>query len=428
MIAVAKPAGAEGGLQGIKTIEELNIHAKRVFIRLDLNVPMKKGEITDDTRIRGALPTIQYALKEKAKIILASHLGRPKGDTPEDRAKYSLAPVGQRLSELLNLDVLLFEDPNGEGIKGMVSGLSEKQILLLENTRFAPGEEKNSMEMATHLASFTEVYIDDAFGAIHRAHATVSALPSLIKERGIGFLIQKEVTWLDKLLNVKEKPFLTLLGGAKVSDKIGVIENLMEKVDSFVIGGAMAYTFLAAQGISVGKSLVEKDKIHLAQDLLKRFKNRDKKLILPVDHIVATEFKANTPTQATPTAAIPDGMMALDIGPKTTNLIEEEISKAKIIFWNGPMGAFEIPPFEKGTFKVATALANSKATTVVGGGDSVTAVESAGVASKISHISTGGGASLEYLEGRSLPGLEVLRQNDFRVDLKMPEPSENDIQ
>jgi phosphoglycerate kinase len=419
--------GSTVGLQGIKTIEELNINARRVFIRLDLNVPMKGGEITDDTRIRGALPTIKYALERKAKIVLASHLGRPKGDTPADRAKYSLSAVGQKLSELLNLDVLLFEDPNGEGIKGMVSGLGEKQILLLENTRFAPGEEKNSMEMASNLASFTEVYIDDAFGAIHRAHCTVSALPSLIKERGIGFLIQKEITWLDKLLNAKEKPFLTLLGGAKVSDKIGVIENLMEKVDSFVIGGAMAYTFLAAQDIDVGKSLVENDKIHLAQDLLRRFKNRGKKLILPADHIVAKEFKANPATQITPTAAIPEGMMALDIGPKTVALIQEEISKAKIIFWNGPMGAFETPPFEKGTFAVAHAITSSKATTVVGGGDSVTAVEAAGVASKVSHISTGGGASLEYLEGRKLPGLEVLRQTDFRKELEKPEPQEDDI-
>ena len=265
-----------GGLQGIRTIEELNVQEKKVFIRLDLNVPMKGKEITDETRIRAALPTIRYALERKARIVLASHLGRPKGDTQEDRAKFSLGPVGERLSELLDLDVILFEDPNGEGIRGLLSALSDKQILLLENTRFAPGEEKNSMEMAANLAHFTEVYINDAFGALHRAHSTVAALPSLVKEKGIGFLIQKEIMWLDKLLLAKEKPFLTLLGGAKVSDKIGVIENLMEKIDSFAIGGAMAYTFLAAQGIHVGKSLVEKDKIHLAQDLLTRFKNRNK--------------------------------------------------------------------------------------------------------------------------------------------------------
>jgi phosphoglycerate kinase len=424
---MTKPAG----LKGIKTIEELNITEKKVFIRLDLNVPMKDGpkgrEITDDTRIRGAIPTIKYALERKARIVLASHLGRPKGK-PEDREKFSLAPVGQRLSELLNVDVILFEDPNGEGIKGLLSSLSEKKVLLLENTRFAAGEEKNSMEMAANLASFTEVYINDAFGAIHRAHCTVSALPSLVKEKGVGFLIEKEITWLDKLLHNPQKPFMAILGGAKVSDKMGVIENLMEKVDSFVIGGAMAYTFLAAQDIHIGKSLVEKDKIHLAQDLLKRFKNRGKKLILPVDHIVASELKTGVATQTTPTAAIPDGLMGLDIGPKTINLIREEVRNAKIIFWNGPMGAFETKPFEKGTFAVAQFLAQSEAITVVGGGDSVTAVEEAGVAADMSHISTGGGASLEYLEGRKMPGLEVLRQTGPNVEaFKVEEPAEDDI-
>jgi phosphoglycerate kinase len=405
------------GLRGIKTIEELDLTSKRVFIRLDLNVPMKNGIITDDTRIRAALPTVKYAISKKAKIILASHLGRPKGDTQEDRAKFSLAAVGQRLSELLDLDIILFEDPNGEGIKALLTGLNDKQLILLENTRFAPGEEKNSIDMAANLASFTEVYIDDAFGAIHRAHATVAALPSLVKVKGIGFLIQKEVTWLDKLLHAKEKPFLTILGGAKVSDKIGVIENLMERVDSFVIGGAMAYTFLAAQDIPVGKSLVEKDKLHIAQDLLKRFKNRDKKLILPVDHVIASQLRAGVETKVTPTAAIPQDMMGLDIGPKTIDLVKAEVARAKIIFWNGPMGAFETEPFEKGTFAVAKALAESKVTTVVGGGDSVTAVEEAGFANQMSHISTGGGASLEYLEGRKLPGLEVLRETDFREGL-----------
>jgi phosphoglycerate kinase len=396
------------GLKGIKTIDELEIRGKRVFLRLDLNVPMKNQQITDDTRIRGAIPTIEYAMKQKAKVVLASHLGRPKG-TPEDREKYSLEAVGNRLSDLLNKEVILFDDPNGEGIRGVLSGLADNQVLLLENTRFAPGEEKNSMDMAANLASFTEVYVDDAFGAIHRAHATVAALPSLVRNRGIGFLIKREVEMLDTLLHGAKHPFMALLGGAKVSDKMGVIDNLMERVDTFVIGGAMAYTFLAAQDIVVGKSLVEKDKIHLAKDLLERFRHRKKKLILPVDHVVASELKAGVPSQKTPTPAIPDGLMGLDIGPKTIELIKAELSTAKTIFWNGPMGAFETKPFEAGTFAVAKAMAECKAITVVGGGDSVTAVEQAGLSAKMSHISTGGGASLEYLEGKSLPGLEVLR-------------------
>ena len=407
------PSAVSPGLVGIKSIEELDIREKSVFIRLDLNVPLKKAVIADDTRIRGALPTIKYAMDRKAKIVLASHLGRPKGG-PEDREKFSLEPVARRLHELLNVDVVLFDDPNGEGIKGVLKGLGENQILLLENTRFAPGEEKNSMEMAANLASFTDVYIDDAFGAIHRAHCTVQALPSLVKVKGIGFLIQKEIQVLDGLLHNTKKPFLSLLGGAKVSDKIDVIENLLEKVDGFVIGGAMAYTFLAAQEIAIGNSLVEKDKIHLAKEILERLRLRGKKLILPVDHVVAKELKENVAVQTTNTSAIPAGMMGLDIGPKTIELIKKEIDGAKLIFWNGPMGAFETPPFEKGTFAVAHAVAQSKALTVVGGGDSVTAVEEAGVAKQIGHISTGGGASLEYLEGKKLPGLEVLRA-DRRV-------------
>ncbi len=396
------------GLKGIKTIEELPIEGKRVFLRLDLNVPLKGKEITDDTRIRGALPTIKYALAKKTKLILASHLGRPK--KREDFWKYSLEPVASRLSELLDKEVVLFDDPMGDGIKGMVAGLKDNQILLLENTRFAPEEEKNSMEMATLVSSYADVYVNDAFGAIHRAHATVDAVPKMFKFRGIGFLIKKEVEMLDRLLFHAEKPFLTILGGAKVSDKMGVIENLMEKVDGFVIGGAMAYTFLAAQGINVGNSLVEKEKIHLAKDLLERFRLRKKSLALPVDHVIAEKLEANVPTKTTPTAAIPDGFMGLDIGPKTIELIKAEVSKAKTIFWNGPMGAFETPPFEMGTFSVARSLSECKAFTVVGGGDSVTAVEEAGVAEKMGHISTGGGASLEYLEGAKLPGLEALRQ------------------
>lgn len=395
------------GLAGIKTIEELDISEKRVFIRCDFNVPLKDGRITDDTRIRAALPTIKYALQKKAKIVLASHLGRPKSH--DDRSKYSLLPVGNRLSELLGIEVILFEDPNGEGIKAITSGLNDHQVVLLENTRFAPEEEKNSMDMAANLSNFTEVYINDAFGAIHRAHCTVAALPSLVAQKGIGFLIKKEIEMLDKLLTNPQHPFLAILGGAKVSDKMGVIDNLMERVDIFAIGGAMAYTFLAAQDITVGSSLVEKDKIHLAKDLIKRFKLRGKTLVLPTDHVTASELKSGVHTSTTPTAAIGAGAMGLDIGPKTIEAIKKEINRAKTVFWNGPMGAFETKPFEVGTFSVAKALAEASAITIVGGGDSVTAVEQAGVAAKMTHISTGGGASLEYLEGQKLPGLEVLR-------------------
>jgi phosphoglycerate kinase len=399
------------GLTSINNITDIELKDKRVFIRLDLNVPLKDGVIQDDTRIRGAIPTIQYALKQKAKVLLASHLGRPKG--VDDRKKLSLLPVGNRLSELLNLDVVLLEDPDGEGIKGLMGDLNEKRLLLLENTRFAEGEEKNSMEMAAGLASFTEVYIDDAFGAIHRAHATVEALPSLIPhaQKGIGFLIKKEVEMLDKLLTSAESPFIAILGGSKVSDKIDVISNLIDRVDTFIIGGAMAYTFLSAQGLAVGNSRVEKDKITLSKDLLERFRLRGKKIILPVDHVVAPELRINVNSKTVHTPAIPEGVMGLDIGPKTIELIKAELAKARTIFWNGPLGAFETSPFEVGTFAIARAMAEcTKATTVVGGGDSVTAVEAAGVASKMSHISTGGGASLEYLEGKKLPGLEILRK------------------
>lgn len=399
----------KSGLDGIKTIEDIDLREKRTFIRLDLNVPLKNGTISDDTRIRGALPTIQYAMKQKAKIVLASHLGRPKG-TPEDREKYSLMPVGNRLHDLLGVEVILFDDPDGEGIKGVLAGLNDNQILLLENTRFVPGEEKNSMDMASHLASFTEVYINDAFGTLHRAHATVAALPSLVKNKGVGFLVKKEIQMFDKLLHHPQHPFVALLGGAKVSDKIGVVENLMEKIDTLIVGGAMAYTFLAAQNFAVGSSLVEKDKVHLAKDLLERFRLRKKKLMLPLDHVVAKELKTGVATQVTPTTAIPDGLMGLDIGPKSIESIKAELRVAKTIFWNGPMGAFETPPFEAGTFAVARAMAESKAVTIVGGGDSVTAVEEAGLTEKMTHISTGGGASLEYLEGRKLPGLEALRE------------------
>jgi phosphoglycerate kinase len=282
--------------------------------------------------------------------------------------------------------------------------------MLLENSRFCPGEEKDSMEMAVSLASLTDVYINDGFGALHRAHATVHALPSLIKEKGIGYLVKKEIDIFDRLLNDIKRPFWAVLGGAKVSDKIGVIENLIEKVDGFVIGGAMAYTFLAAQKIAVGKSLVEKEKLSFARELLERLHAKGKKIILPVDHVVAMELKAGIPSRTTSGKEISENEMGLDIGPETINLIRQELSKAKTVFWNGPMGVFETAPFEKGTFELAKIIADVQGTTVVGGGDSVSAVKKSGLADKMTHISTGGGASLEYLEGIKLPGLEVLKK------------------
>lgn len=397
------------GLEGIKSIEELDLFEKKVFLRLDLNVPCKNGKIVDDTRIRGAIPTIKYLIDKKCKIIMASHMGRPK--TKEDFPKFSLEPVAERLSELLGVDVILLEDPMGEGIRGLIPSLGNTKLLLLENTRFVSGEESNSHQMASHFAGLVDAYVDDAFGAIHRAHATVDALPRLMKAKAVGFLIKKEVEMLDKIIHKGEHPIVAILGGAKVSDKIGVIENLMETVDCFVIGGAMAYTFLMAQGIAVGRSLVEKEKVNLAKELLHRFQKRNKKLVLPVDHVVATELKEGVATKVTDTQAVPADLAGFDIGPKTIELIKEALSKAKTVVWNGPMGAFETKPFEKGTFAVASLLSESKAFVLVGGGDSVTAVEQAGLASKMGHISTGGGASLEYLEGIKLPGLDALKND-----------------
>ena len=397
----------ESGLDGIRMITDFELKDRKTFIRLDLNVPMENGKITDDTRIRAALPTIRHALKEEAKVILSSHLGRPKGS---DRTPFSLGPVGERLAELLDVEVLLVEDPESDAPKGMLSGLKSNQIILLENIRFSEGEESNSHDLASTLASYTEVYINDAFGASHRAHASIVALPTIVKEKGIGFLMQKEIDMLDRLLHKTQKPFIAVLGGAKVSDKIGVIENLMDRVDTFIVGGAMAYTFLAAQNIAVGSSRVEKDKIKLAQELLGRIEARNKKIFLPVDHVVAQKF--DDPSTARPTTgpSIEDGWMALDIGPRTREVFQSEIQKGRTIFWNGPMGVFEKPPFEKGTFFIAETLAKMpSATTIVGGGDSAAAVKMSGLDEKMTHISTGGGASLEYLQGDRLPGLEVLR-------------------
>ncbi|MDX9731164.1 MAG: phosphoglycerate kinase, partial [Bdellovibrionales bacterium] len=402
------------GLQGIKSIEDFDLKDQRVFIRLDLNVPMS-GEpgglkITDDTRIRAALPTVKYALDKGAKVVLASHLGRPETDA--DRPQYTLEPVAARLGELLSCEVILIEEPTSDAPKALLPGLKPTQLLLLENVRFEKGETKNAAELANVIAGYTDIYINDAFGASHRAHSTIDALPRLIAKRGCGFLIKKEVECLNALMAAPAKPFVAIMGGAKVSDKIGVIESMLESVDTFLIGGAMAYTFLSAKGLPVGKSRVEKERLAFARELLGRLDARGKKLLLPVDHIVANDFLAPSQIETVDGESIPEGMMGLDIGPKTKELYRKEISRAKTVFWNGPMGVFERPEFAKGSFGVAEALANlaeNGGAAIVGGGDSAAAAEASGFAPKMTHISTGGGASLEYLEGAKLPGLEALR-------------------
>jgi phosphoglycerate kinase len=396
------------GLKGIKLIEEFDLKDKRVFIRVDFNVPMEGSKITDDTRIRAALPTIRYAMEKGAKIVLASHLGRPEG--PEDRQKFSMEPVGHRLGELLKAEVILTDDPTSDAPKGLLPTLRPNQLILLENLRFEKGETKNSREFALQMASYTDVYINDAFGASHRAHASIEALPEAVDKKGIGYLIKKEIEMLDVLLFHPKAPYVAILGGAKVSDKIPVLENMIDKIDTFFIGGAMAYTFLAAKNISVGKSKIEKDKVSFAREMIARIEARGNKILLPVDHIIANDFLAPSDIQTTDSAGIPDGYLGLDIGPKTRELFRKELQKAKTVFWNGPMGVFEKPEFNKGTFAIAETLAGlTNAMTIVGGGDSAAAAEASGFADKMTHISTGGGASLEYLQGDKLPGLEVLR-------------------
>jgi phosphoglycerate kinase len=398
----------ENGLLGIRNIEELDLENKRVFLRLDLNVPIHEGVITDNTRILKALPTIRYALDKKAKLVLASHLGRPK--KKEDRSQFSLDPVGQMLSELLNLETELIEDPTSDAPKELLRGSWKEHLILLENLRFDKDETKNGPHLADAIASYTDVYVNDAFGASHRAHASIVGIPARIKNHGIGFLIKNEIEMLDKIRLAPIPPFLMILGGAKVSDKIGVINNLIDHVDTFLIGGAMAHTFLAASGVPIGKSLYEKAQLRLAKELIDRIQTRGKKILLPIDHVVTGQLKENPESEVTKNHVISENLMGVDIGPETIKLYSEEISKAGTVFWNGPMGVFEIKPFHHGTFKIAESVAACSGTTVVGGGDSVSAVNQSGLNDKMTHISTGGGASLEYLQGDPLPGLEVLRK------------------
>lgn len=393
----------------MRSIKDLDIAEKRVFIRVDFNVVQDKatGKITDDTRIRAALPTIQYALEHDAKVILASHLGRPKGNGFEE--KYSLKPVAERLAELLpKYDVLFPEDCVGNGIRKLSQDLGANQLMLLENLRFHAGEEKNDPTFARALADLADVYVNDAFGTAHRAHASTAGMVSYFKEKGAGFLLQSEVDFLTQITVNPVKPYVAILGGAKISDKLPVIEHLLDKVSALCIGGGMAYTFLRAKGIEIGSSLVDDTKVHSATKILKRAETKGVPIYLPLDNVIA-EGITSSASQTTGGAAIPMGMMGLDIGPKTVAKFAEVLKPAKTVFWNGPLGVFETPAFAEGTLAIARLLATlTDATTVVGGGDSVAAIHQAGVANKISHISTGGGASLEFVEGKTLPGIAAL--------------------
>ena len=400
-------------LAGIKRIAELPIENRRLFLRVDFNVPMDSGKITDDSRIREALPTIKHTLERGARLVCASHLGRPKkGPDP----KYSLEPAAARLAELLGQDVTLPEDCVGDAAKKVVYDLRGGSICLLENLRFHPEEEKDDEAFCRELAELADVYVDDAFGAVHRAHASVHGLAKLFRDRGCGFLLEKEIAALGKIVTAPEKPYVAVLGGAKVSDKIAVVESLLEKVSALIVGGAMANTFLAARGNNMQASLVETDKVALARTILDKARDRRVDVLLPVDVVVAPGVGASAGTVVN-VDALPPNTMALDIGPASVKAFAARFADAKTVFWNGPMGLFERPAFAEGTFGVARAIANSSAFTVVGGGDSAAAVYAAGgdIASKMKHISTGGGAALELIEGKKLPGIEVLRTGEPAV-------------
>lgn len=390
-----------------KALEDLQVQGKNVIVRCDFNVPMDdNGNITDDRRITSSLPTIEYLIENGARVILMSHLGRPKG---EPNPKFTLEPVAKRLSELLKKEVVFAKDNNvvSEKVKETISKMKDGDVALLENTRFRKEEEKNGENFAKELASLGDLYINDAFGTSHRAHASNVGISKELPS-AVGYLVEKEIKVMGKALENPERPFVAILGGAKVSDKIGVIENLLNKVDAILIGGGMAYTFLKAQGYEIGTSILEEDKLDLAKELLKKAEEKDVKLLLPIDVVVAKEFKNDTEFKTVKIDSIPFDMMGLDIGKETIKLFSEEIKDAKTVVWNGPMGVFEMENFKKGTEAIGRAMADSNAITIVGGGDSASAVEKAGLGNKMTHISTGGGASLEFLEGKALPGITAI--------------------
>ena len=391
------------------TIQDLQLRGKRVFIRVDFNVPLKDGVVMDDTRIRETLPTLKLAIEKGGRLVLASHLGRPKGG-PD--ANYSLKPAAKRLEELLGRPVAFAADCVGADAEAKSKALNDGDVVVLENVRFHPQEEKNDEAFSKQLAALCDgVFVCDAFGSAHRAHASVVGITRFVMQAAAGLLMEKEIAYIGRAISNPTRPFVAILGGAKVSDKIEVVANLMKIADAMLVGGGMAYTFLKAQGLAVGKSLVEEDKIDLAKKILADAKQKNFKLLLPVDNVIAPEFKADARAKVVDSNAMPAGQMGLDIGPRTAEAYKAEIAKAKTIVWNGPMGVFEMPAFAKGTLEIAKAVAaatGAGATSIVGGGDSVAAVHQSGVAKQISHISTGGGASLEYLGGRKLPGVEAL--------------------
>ncbi|MEW9669450.1 phosphoglycerate kinase [Ammoniphilus sp. 3BR4] len=387
-----------------KTVRDVEVSGKKVFCRVDFNVPMSEGTITDDTRIRAAIPTIQYLKEQGAKVILASHLGRPKGKVNEEMR---LTAVAERLSELLGSPVASAKEVVGEAVTAQVQEMRDGDVLLLENVRFHPGEEKNDPELAKQFASLADLFVNDAFGAAHRAHASTEGIGHFIPAVS-GFLMEKELEFLGGALSKPERPFTAIIGGAKVKDKIGVIESLLDKVDNLIIGGGLANTFIKAQGHDVGASLLEEDKVDLAASFIQKAKDKGVQFYIPTDVLVADRFSNDANTQQVSVSAIPEGWQALDIGSETTATYQEVVAASKTVVWNGPMGVFEMETFMKGTEAIAQAMVKVQGTTIIGGGDSVAAVEKAGVAEKMSHISTGGGASLEFMEGKQLPGVTIL--------------------
>ncbi|KGO14497.1 phosphoglycerate kinase [Clostridium botulinum] len=390
-----------------KSIEDIDVKGKKVLVRCDFNVPLNEGKITDENRLVGALPTIKYLMEKGAKIILCSHMGKPKG---EPKKELSLLPVAKRLSEMLNKEVIFADDDNvvGENAKKAVEDMKDGDVVLLQNTRYRKEETKNEEVFSKELASLADVFVNDAFGTAHRAHCSTVGVTNYLKEAACGYLIQKELKFLGNAVEKPERPFVAILGGAKVSDKINVINNLLDKVDTLIIGGGMGYTFLKAQGYTIGNSLVEEDKVEYSKEMIDKAKEKGVNLLLPIDNVVADKFDKDASPVVTEDQNISEGYMGLDIGPKTAKIYSDAIKSARTVVWNGPMGVFEFKNFANGTIEVAKAMADSDAVTIIGGGDSAAAVNILGFGDKMTHISTGGGASLEFLEGKELPGIAAL--------------------